>query len=377
MHPFMKTKVAISLFLAILIIAGGSVWAQASEGLEVEPCEGTDVQGIVVAVDEETREVTLNTDSGLCTVKLSDDAHQHPIVNLLGKFFTGNSIKSLLASLESADTKGCSTLDETTGVWSWVDCGDESPNSTVIGVNEDGTFQALTAHPETGEPIVISVVVDDADTALKLLEDLDDLSVSVVIKEDGTVVDAGDLIEAYHDEGMGFGVLVKLFAMAEEQQALCESGEDPGACDVTVDSLVEEFNSGTGMGELFKKYGKPELLGVGHVRQEDKADDGEPKPAGYMKDKKDRGRPDHAGPKDKDDPDDEPDVDDEDQVTSESSEDAGPENNGNPPDHAGPKEDNGGGKPDNAGPKNQDKDKNKETGNSSSNKGGNGKNKNK
>jgi len=38
-------------------------------------------------------------------------------------------------------------------------------------------------------------------------------------------------------------------------------------CDVTLDSLVAEYKAGSGMGELFKKYDKPEFTGVGQVRK--------------------------------------------------------------------------------------------------------------
>lgn len=85
-------------------------------------------------------------------------------------------------------------------------------------------------------------------------------------------------IAAYHEDGMGFGVLVKLYAMAEASQEACPTTpSDPAApvdptaapaCTaVTVDELVNSFRSGTGMGALFKQYGKPALLGVGHVRK--------------------------------------------------------------------------------------------------------------
>jgi hypothetical protein len=36
---------------------------------------------------------------------------------------------------------------------------------------------------------------------------------------------------------------------------------------VTVDELVTAVKGGTGMGTLFKQYGKPALLGVGHVKK--------------------------------------------------------------------------------------------------------------
>jgi hypothetical protein len=83
-------------------------------------------------------------------------------------------------------------------------------------------------------------------------------------------------IAMYHDEGIGFGVLVKLYAMAEDSVQTCldlqaaGEGIDPTqlACEaVTVEQLVGEFQGGAGMGQLFKEYGKPALLGVGHVRK--------------------------------------------------------------------------------------------------------------
>jgi hypothetical protein len=96
-------------------------------------------------------------------------------------------------------------------------------------------------------------------------------------------------IAMYHEEGVGFGVLVKLYAMAEASKEGCAPQVDPeatpeapadgtpaadGTTDVveptctvvTVADLVTEFQGGTGMGQLFKEYGKPALLGVGHVK---------------------------------------------------------------------------------------------------------------
>lgn len=87
-------------------------------------------------------------------------------------------------------------------------------------------------------------------------------------------------IAAYHEQGMGFGVLVKLYAMAEASQIACTpvapaagaapadgSAVAPACTVVTVDQLVTDFKSGSGMGQLFKEYGKPALLGVGHVKK--------------------------------------------------------------------------------------------------------------
>lgn len=90
----------------------------------------------------------------------------------------------------------------------------------------------------------------------------------------------GEQIAAYHEEGMGFGVLVKIYAMAEEAKAACEAQEpvatetpadgtpvEPSCTPVTAEELVASFKSGTGMGALFKEYGKPAMLGVGHVKK--------------------------------------------------------------------------------------------------------------
>ena len=83
-------------------------------------------------------------------------------------------------------------------------------------------------------------------------------------------------IAMYHDEGIGFGVLVKLYAIAEEAVKACADLQAAGvvvdptlsACEaVTVEQLVSEFQGGMGMGQLYKTYGKPALLGVGHVRK--------------------------------------------------------------------------------------------------------------
>ncbi len=79
----------------------------------------------------------------------------------------------------------------------------------------------------------------------------------------------GKQIAAYHEAGMGFGVLVKIYAMAQASTKACEAAVAAGGtCTaVTADELVTAFKGGTGMGQLFKQYGKPGLRGVGQVRQ--------------------------------------------------------------------------------------------------------------
>jgi len=76
-----------------------------------------------------------------------------------------------------------------------------------------------------------------------------------------------EAVAAMHVEGgLGFGEIVKLLEIVENAQVAClDIGKN---CEVTLKSLVDEYECGTGMGELFEKYGKPENLGVGQIRKE-------------------------------------------------------------------------------------------------------------
>jgi hypothetical protein len=80
---------------------------------------------------------------------------------------------------------------------------------------------------------------------------------------------AEEQVAALHtEEDLGFGEITKLLQIVNEAQAECaKTGIN---CDVTVDSLLAEYETGSGMGELFAKYGKPETTGVGQVRNEKK-----------------------------------------------------------------------------------------------------------
>ena len=71
-------------------------------------------------------------------------------------------------------------------------------------------------------------------------------------------------IAAYHEDGMGFGVLVKFYAIAAESKTACEGQTE--CVPVTVEELVAAFKSGTGIGNLFKDHGKPAVLGVGQLK---------------------------------------------------------------------------------------------------------------
>jgi len=77
---------------------------------------------------------------------------------------------------------------------------------------------------------------------------------------------AEEQVAALHtDEDLGFGEITKLLQIVTEAQESCELyGTN---CDVTVDSLLAEYNSGMGMGELLDIYGKPAITGVGQTKQ--------------------------------------------------------------------------------------------------------------
>jgi hypothetical protein len=65
---------------------------------------------------------------------------------------------------------------------------------------------------------------------------------------------------ALHDEGVGFGVLVKLLTLSDR-------GDTP------LTTLVEEFKSGQGFKQLYEDYGAPTKRGVGQVKQELKCEE--------------------------------------------------------------------------------------------------------
>ena len=356
-------KITLVIILIVALASAAPVAALEGEPDEVPPCGGEGVSGTVVAVDEKTGTVTIDTGDGLCTVTL-DGEYDHPIVALLGSYFGDVSAESLKQTLE--DTQGCAGYDSDSKSWTWAECGSEGTVAvTIVGKNEDGTFQAIM----DGEKV--TVVVTNAATAEMLSDALQALTFQWKLDEDGVLIQPGDEIAAYHDAGIGFGVLVKLYAIAMESQEECD--ETKGACGVTVEELVEAFLSGTGIGELFKEYGKPSTVGIGHVRKimRSRTADGDqpyhastsrrgrpsshagrPEHAGPKKTAlHQEGKPGHAGPKP------------ESPALTGKPDKAGPKpkapDHGGKPDHAGPKPkpSDHGGKPDHAGPKPKSKGK--------------------
>ena len=185
-----QTKTALILALVLALAAVAPVAAQEGGEDEILPCGGESVSGTVVAVDEETGEVTVDTDDGLCTVML-DGEYDHPIVALLGSYFGDVSVESLATALEA--TQGCAVYDPDSEGWTWADCdADGAVAVAVVAENEDGTFTALV----DGEEVKISVEhPEDAECLSKALEKL---MIEWELAEDGTVVQPGDEIAAYH-----------------------------------------------------------------------------------------------------------------------------------------------------------------------------------
>lgn len=274
----MKRILIFSLVLVLVSLTYGAALAQ--EQTEILPCLDGEVSGTIVAYDEETGIVTLLVDDSLCTVSLTDD-YDHPIIDLLGAYFGEIDTEEIAAALENLQV--CLVSDGvTTTVSQPLEDGTcaEGELVTVTGVGESGGFEAQT---ESGDPVIFDLT--DEEMAGTLTAALDSLQADWTVEEGG-VSDVGNDIGEYHDDGIGFGVLVKVYAIFEEAQLAClaagetvpvEEGEvvegegseaeieeiDP--CDVTVELLMEELES-MGMGQLFQVYGKPAIMGVGHVR---------------------------------------------------------------------------------------------------------------
>jgi hypothetical protein len=119
-------------------------------------------------------------------------------------------------------------------------------------------FQPVVEEPVVGDDVVPPVVEES--------EDSEGEDGEVTVEDPLPVVVPEEVIAGLHeDQDLGFGEITKLLQIVVEAQASCTL--EGVNCDVTLDSLLAEYKSGVGMGELFQKYGKPSLLGVGHVRK--------------------------------------------------------------------------------------------------------------
>lgn len=243
----MKNKIhIITLVLLILaVMIPANTTSAAGTFAEIGPCGGTNVTGTIVGVDV-NGVVTIDTGAGLCTVT-ANGSYDHPIVTLLSKYFGEVQVQTFADALKGL--QGCA-VDMGGGSYAWGACGSgETPNAQIVGVSTDNTF--LVQITGVVDPVTLTITGLDP-TAIQGL--LDSLLVNWTLDGNGDLVQVSDQIAAYHAQGMGFGVLTKLYAIAQ-------------AAGVPVDALVVQFKAGIGMGQLFKLYGKPSILGVGHVRQ--------------------------------------------------------------------------------------------------------------
>jgi hypothetical protein len=253
----------VSLFLAAAVLLLGASPALAAPALQTLPACTADpitgkVAGTIVAVDQTTGVVTVLQASGSrCTVDINVD-ETHPIALLLGRYFGDIQPESLVGAIE--DATGC--LDQTTGAWVPQDqCAPGEQPVQVIRQNPDGTFTF-----ELPDTSLITVTVVNTATVSILTSALFALDAQWELEADGSLKQVSDEIAAYHDSGMGFGVLVKLYAIAQASCVADPAGQ--AVCGVSVEELVARVTAGEGIGQLFKEYGKPDKLGVGHVRQD-------------------------------------------------------------------------------------------------------------
>ena len=106
----------------------------------------------------------------------------------------------------------------------------------------------------------------------------------------GEMPNFGEDIAAYHEDGVGFGVLANMTAIV----AACQESETAEACP-TLAQLVDEFKNGKGMGQLYKLYGKPDKHGVGFIKKETRCNDPDnPGPPGLCKDKSEKSNNGHS-----------------------------------------------------------------------------------
>ena len=177
--------------------------------------------------------------------------------------------------------EGCVVSTGNPPTYAWIDCAGSEPNARIVAIEND-TVSVLLLDAE-GNVIGFADIMDSL-----LADEFDDqLSLPTAdweVDGQGNVLNTADDIEALHEEGLGFGVIVKLYSLAQRAQEQClaqatsqesSQSEDPNAvdpCTMDVNYLVEQFKTNhIGLGQLYKLTGleKPDLLGVGHVRKAD------------------------------------------------------------------------------------------------------------
>jgi hypothetical protein len=294
-----KTKLALIPIVILALVTVGTVYAQQgstfaeetpSPTLDPNACTGSSISGTVVAVSG-TNEVWIWDGSKLCKVTVSEGiSGGNPVSTLLGQYFQDMTGEELVAALKTklSENQVC-ILEDTTAsppTWTFVEECSTTGAKKVIAQNGDGTYVVLIDNDGTFTTETLTIP-DDEEFKTELLTKLTELEKNLALEEDldgnGNVLSTSDEIERLHEEGVGFGVIVKLYSLAQKAQEKCleqtasqdlsqsepPDGVDP--CTIDVNYLVEQFKTNhIGLGQLYKLtgLGKPNLLGVGHVRKE-------------------------------------------------------------------------------------------------------------
>ena len=268
-----RTKLSILLIVIIALATVGTVAAQ--EGIDpaattstTAECDLTaDTTGwTIVEYDGETAWVLTDADV-LCTVSLTGEGaatSDHPITQLLAEYLGKAQDGDLTNTL--SENEVCALFTEGTppeeDTWEVVPCDIEGA-VRVVDTKEDGTLVLLVDNGdgtfdimESADPVDTTTFPDFwADLTNALGDAKTALPIGLIVNEDGEVVDATAIIMGLREEGLGYGVIVKLISMSEE------FGLD-------LDQLAQEFKGDhVGIGQLFKEHGKPSKLGVGHIRK--------------------------------------------------------------------------------------------------------------
>lgn len=248
-----KLRKATYIILTLALILPGNLVLAARLQADIGPCVGDSVTGVIIGIDE-NGVVTIKTDTGACTVTLNGN-DSHPIVALLGMYFGDIQVSDFSGALQGA--QGCALVSGSAG--SWADCSVEGATRIQFVSFNNGVLTAIDL--ETGQMITLSI--DDSALGESITQALANLTVDWGLDGNGDVIQVSDQIAMYHDQGIGFGALVKLYALAN-------------AAGVPVEELIAKFKGdpttgveGIGFGQLFKQYGgRPPLTGVGHVKQQ-------------------------------------------------------------------------------------------------------------
>jgi len=254
----MYARKLFSFILAVILTVSTFGLAVADEN--VAACDGDQIIGRILSLDEETGMILVETESGHCVIYL-DQEYDHPIVGLFDDYFGDDNQSSFTDALDALD--GWATYDDTELIWQWSsEVGEGSVQSTVLGLVDNGNGTYTLELAVDGEVDTVFVVLTDPDEIAYYLALLDATTFDLSLIQDGEgntfISSVGDDVMAYHDDGIGFGVLVKFYSLAADS-------------DLSVEELVVMFKEEkVGLGLIFRKHGTPGMMGVGHIKQDQK-----------------------------------------------------------------------------------------------------------